>query len=234
MTDLLVKLLDGLKLFEVVLMIAGLILLAAIIVWVTILIKKNKPYLRLLYSSIIPCIMIGWSSISSIKYKDFILELTKQTDETIKNPTQENFEKLDSLDKVADKFSINRPKNKLLLAKTHILLAKTAQVDESLFDQSPNSDFKEMQMVKDGFDDAKRVEKINSIIDRSDIDTAQLSFIKDELSKLEASGLPIKSKKETISKANQWVLKNDSVKQRSDRVVIRPPVRNPRLRPGNH
>jgi hypothetical protein len=107
-------------------------------------------------------------------------------------------------------------------------------LDEKIFDEIPNSDQREMQLVKEGFDEAKRVERINSIIDRSDIDTAQLSFIKDELSKLEGSGLPIKSKKETISKANQWVLKNDSVKERLDRVVIRPPARNPRLRPGNH
>jgi tetratricopeptide (TPR) repeat protein len=78
--------LQGLYLYEVILMIAGGILFLALVfllIWNSI---KGKSITSLLPFFLIPIIMIGWSTIKSISYSNGTVEIQKTADSLAKAP----------------------------------------------------------------------------------------------------------------------------------------------------
>jgi tetratricopeptide (TPR) repeat protein len=78
--------LQGLYLYEVILMIAGGILFLALVfllIWNSI---KGKSITPLLPFFLIPIIMIGWSTIKSVSYDNGKIDIEKTADSLAKNP----------------------------------------------------------------------------------------------------------------------------------------------------
>ncbi|MCC6815901.1 MAG: hypothetical protein IT267_05775 [Saprospiraceae bacterium] len=211
MNEILLKLFDGLKFYEIILMIVGIILLIAIIVWVSILIKKNKTYLPMLLCSIIPAIMIGWPSLKSIKYKEIIIELNNQVNKTINSPSEDNYKKLDSLEKITNQFNIKDPKTNLLLAKANIILSNTAKAEEIVGKEVTNTELNEFNSVREDLIKAQLISKLNAIIENHNIDSAQAHMLRDKLKKISSSTLPIKNKETAIKRVEDRLNRYDSL-----------------------
>lgn len=211
MNEILLKLFDGLKFYEIILMIVGIILLIAIIVWVSILIKKNKTYLPMLLCSIIPAIMIGWPSLKSIKYKEIIIELNNQVNKTINSPSEDNYKKLDSLEKITNQFNIKDPKTNLLLAKANIILSNTAKAEEIVGKEVTNTELNEFNSVREDLIEAQLISKLNAIIENHNIDSAQAHMLRGKLKKISSSTLPIKNKETAIKRVEDRLNRYDSL-----------------------
>lgn len=104
MKSVLIKLMDGLPLFEIILMFSGFLVLIVLLIMLVFLIYKNRKYTPIFYGFTIPIIMMGWSSIKSIEINGIIKAMKTQVAETIQHPTEDNFQKLDSLNKISNEY----------------------------------------------------------------------------------------------------------------------------------
>ena len=101
MKSIFIKLIDGLPLFEIILMFSGLLVLIVLLILLVFLIYKNRNYTPIFYGFVIPIIMMGWSSIKSIEINGIIKAMKTQVAETIQHPTEDNYQKLDSINKIS-------------------------------------------------------------------------------------------------------------------------------------
>jgi hypothetical protein len=77
----------GLYPFEIVLLLLGVALFLALLAALLRNIFKDKPYAALLPAFFIPIVMIGYSSIQSVKYQDGLVEIEKATAAAQKDPS---------------------------------------------------------------------------------------------------------------------------------------------------
>lgn len=88
------KLTDGLRLYEVILLILGAIMFIALIVIMIVYASQRRTLKPLFMFFAIPVLMIVWPSIQKIKIDGEGAEIEKQVAAVEQNPTEENKEEL--------------------------------------------------------------------------------------------------------------------------------------------
>jgi hypothetical protein len=77
---------EGLSFFETVLLFMGVLLFLVLVFLLIWNVLKQKSYKSLLGFFVVPIVMIGYSSIKNVQYKDFVLNLQNATDSVQANP----------------------------------------------------------------------------------------------------------------------------------------------------
>ena len=80
------KILEGIQLYELILMILGFILGLALIFIFILTALRGNPNLKLLFGFIAPLIMIGYPSIQSIEFSKDVVKIDKLVQQVNKNP----------------------------------------------------------------------------------------------------------------------------------------------------
>jgi len=81
------KLFDGLYLYEIVLLVLGVLLFLALLIAFLVFVFRGRPYRGLLVFFAIPIVMIGYPSIKSIEFDKDVVKIEKFTRELKDNPT---------------------------------------------------------------------------------------------------------------------------------------------------
>ena len=77
---------EGLKSYERVLLLMGVVLFIALLVFLIYFVVKNKPYKGLLPFFSIPIVMVGFPGIQKITFDNGIVGIEKLTEEVEQNP----------------------------------------------------------------------------------------------------------------------------------------------------
>jgi tetratricopeptide (TPR) repeat protein len=101
--------LQGLRLYELIIIIAGAVLLLALIFALIWFVIKNRKLTTLIPFFIFPMVMIGWPAINSISYDKGKLEIKKQAEVLDNNPADTTARK--ELEKSLADFSTSRSEN---------------------------------------------------------------------------------------------------------------------------
>src|SRR5687767_7661917 len=91
------KLTDGLRLYEVVLLLLGSIMFLALVIMLIIYSAQRRRLKPLFMFFAVPVLMIVWPSIQKIRIDGKGAEIEKQIAEVQKNPSEENKDKLSEL-----------------------------------------------------------------------------------------------------------------------------------------
>ena len=83
------SLFEGLYLHEIVLMILGVVLFFALLGIIIFKVKRNHPIWQLGVIFIIPVIMIGYSTIKRIQFKDIVIEIENDAKALKNDPTDQ-------------------------------------------------------------------------------------------------------------------------------------------------
>jgi tetratricopeptide (TPR) repeat protein len=78
--------LQGLYLYEIILMIAGAVLFLALVFALVWYVIKGQSITSLLPFFLIPIVMIGWSTIKSVSYDNGKIDIEKTADSLVRNP----------------------------------------------------------------------------------------------------------------------------------------------------
>lgn len=206
MKSIFIKLIDGLPLFEIILMLSGLLVLIVLLILLVFLIYKNRNYTPIFYGFVIPIIMMGWSSIKSIEINGIIKAMKTQVAETIQHPTEDNYQKLDSINKISNEYKFKSPENNLLLAKTNILLSNPQKAEEELNKINLTKiDQKELQELKSSIENIKNTEALISQSTASPDDTTLTAGLEKNVSELKDSKLPTRNSKIIIQRAEHKI-----------------------------
>lgn len=101
--------LQGLYLYEIVLMITGGILFLALVFALIWNVVKGKNIVSLLPFFFLPIVMIGWTAIKSVSYDNGKIDIEKTANELIKNPADTVLQK--KLEKTVAAFDTTRATN---------------------------------------------------------------------------------------------------------------------------
>jgi tetratricopeptide (TPR) repeat protein len=80
-------LINGLYLYEVVLLVLGIVLFLVLITVFAALVIQRRPFSKLLSFFVLPIVMIGYPSIESVEFNDNMFRLAKTTHALERNPT---------------------------------------------------------------------------------------------------------------------------------------------------
>ena len=183
-------------------MVTGFLVLIVLLIMLVFLIYKNRKYTPIFYGFTIRIIMMGWSSIKSIEINGIIKAMKTQVAETIQHPTEDNFQKLDSLNKISNEYKFKSPENNLLLVKTNILLSNPQKAEEDLNKINPTKiNQKELQELKSTIENIKNTEALISQSTASPDDTTLTAGLEKNVSELKDSKLPTRNSKIIIQRA---------------------------------
>lgn len=101
--------LQGLYLYEIILMITGGILFLALVFALVWNVVKGKNIVSLLPFFFLPIVMIGWTAIKSVSYDNGKIDIEKTANELIKNPADTALQK--KLEKTVAAFDNTRATN---------------------------------------------------------------------------------------------------------------------------
>jgi tetratricopeptide (TPR) repeat protein len=101
--------LQGLYLYEIILMITGGILFLALVFALIWNVVKGKNIVSLLPFFFLPIVMIGWTAIKSVSYDNGKIDIEKTANELIKNPADTALQK--KLEKSVAAFDTTRATN---------------------------------------------------------------------------------------------------------------------------
>ena len=124
---------QGLYPGEVVLLIAGIVLLGIFIFAFLYQLLHQRSITALLGFFLIPIICIGYPSIQSIQYKDGVVTVQKATDTLLSNPTDPQARQVleQQTQKIADRTSSN-PTDTVILAKAQFALGHEEDAAKNL------------------------------------------------------------------------------------------------------
>lgn len=84
------NLLDGLYLYEVVMLALGVVLFLVLLIAFAVQIIRGHAYGKLLSFFVLPIIMVGYPSIESIEFSDGVIKIAKLTHALQENPTDDS------------------------------------------------------------------------------------------------------------------------------------------------
>jgi tetratricopeptide repeat protein len=126
------KLTDGLRLYEVIILVLSSLMFIALLVIMIIYVAQKRPLKPVLIFFSVPVLLLVWPSIQKIKIDGQGAEIEKQVAVVEKSPTNENIEKLkDLIDDVEDR-DVKDPEVKKDVAKAHFVLGDVKKAEETL------------------------------------------------------------------------------------------------------
>lgn len=127
------ELINGLYLYEVVLLVLGVMLFLVLLFAFSVLVIRGRPFGKLLSFFMLPIVMVGYPSIESIEFGDNMLRLTMQMHELEKDPTNSNIRKSveSQLDEVSGRVVVKAETN-IELARAELALGKEAVAKEKI------------------------------------------------------------------------------------------------------
>jgi hypothetical protein len=119
------KLTDGLRLYEVILLMMGVIMFLALVVILIVYASQRRTLKPLLIFFLIPLLMLVWPSIAKIKIDGEGADIQTKLAAVEKNPTPQNKKELqDAVDKIEDR-NVKDPAVLRKIAMAHYLLGDT-------------------------------------------------------------------------------------------------------------
>lgn len=126
------RLTDGLRLYEVMLLMMGVIMFLALVVMLIVYASQRRTLRPLLIFFIVPVLMLVWPSVSKIKIDGEGAGIETKIDRVAANPTEENKKELqDAVDKLEDR-NVKNPGVLLKIAKAHYILGDTSAAKETI------------------------------------------------------------------------------------------------------
>ena len=221
--------LDGLYLYEIVLLVLGIVLFLVLTVAFLILITKRRSYSKLLAFFAIPIVMIGFPSIKSFEVSASVLKIEKETSALEEDPTDESVRA--SLEQEVASVSsrpITASQASVTIARAQIALGNDAAAKERV-----ENTLKEDPHLPAAIDLKKRIElheevdSLTSQVEQDPGDTAARARLTSAVR--EAARLPIASPERMTNLARAQRVLGDSAKAREN--VERALRIDPNLRP---
>lgn len=126
-------LINGLYLYEVVLLVLGIVLFLVLIIAFAVLVMRERPYSKLLSFFLLPIVMIGYPSIESVEFNNDMFRLAKKTHNLERNPTDNQLRKMVESDLAAVSGRIVvKPDTNIKLARAELALGNEAAAEEKL------------------------------------------------------------------------------------------------------
>lgn len=121
------NLFDGLLLYEVTLLILGVILFLILSIGLLYYIIKKEQIAKLLLFFLIPIVMIGYPSINQISISNDKIELTKYQQQLIQNP--EDSVAMEKVEVITEKLEgrATSPKDLVQVSTSHLLLGNNVK-----------------------------------------------------------------------------------------------------------
>lgn len=126
------KLTDGLRLYEVVLLLLGSIMFLALVIMLIIYSAQRRRLKPLFMFFAVPVLMIVWPSIQKIRIDGKGAEIEKQIAEVQKNPTEENKDKLSELLTDVEKRDVKDPDVVKDMAVAQYVLGDDKKAEETI------------------------------------------------------------------------------------------------------
>ena len=168
------NLFDGLLLYEVTLLILGVILFLILSIGLLYYIIKKEQISKLLFFFIIPIVMIGYPSINQISISKDKLELTKYQQQLIKNPNDSvAMEKVEIItDKLEERAT--SPKDLVQVSTSNLLLGNNVKAvnlaDKALSIDNNNlaaRDIKKLVAVQENINKMPEIERDTTKTERA-------------------------------------------------------------------
>ena len=168
------NLFDGLLLYEVTLLILGVILFLILSIGLLYYIIKKEQIAKLLFFFIIPIVMIGYPSINQISISKDKLELTKYQQQLIKNPNDSvAMEKVEIItDKLEERAT--SPKDLVQVSTSNLLLGNNVKAvnlaDKALSIDNNNlaaRDIKKLVAVQENINKMPEIERDTTKTERA-------------------------------------------------------------------
>lgn len=133
------NLFEGLLLYEITLLILGVILFLILSIGLLFYIIKKEPLMKLLMFFFIPIVMIGYPSITQVTISNDKIELSKLQKEVIENPRDSvAIEKMEQLTQKLEKRATT-PEDLIQVSTSNLLLGNNVKA-VSLADQALTKD----------------------------------------------------------------------------------------------
>jgi hypothetical protein len=133
------KLTDGLRLYEVVLLILGSIMFLALVAMLIIYASQRRRLKPLFMFFAVPVLMIVWPSIQKIRIDGKGAEIENRTADVQKNPTDENKEKLSELLADVEKRDVKDPDVVKDVAVAQYVLGNDKAAEETMESLPPST-----------------------------------------------------------------------------------------------
>jgi hypothetical protein len=145
------ELLDGLLLYEITLLILGVILFLILSIGLLYYIIKKEQIAKLLFFFFIPIVMIGYPSITQITISNDKIELTKLQNQVIDNPDDSvAVQKMEELTEKLEKRA-STPKDLVQLSTSNLVLGNNEKAetlaDKALTQESGNEEARDIKRL---------------------------------------------------------------------------------------
>jgi hypothetical protein len=221
------KITDGLRLYEVILLMMGVIFFLALVIIFIVYAAQQRPLKPLFMFFAVPVLMLVWPSIAKIKIDGEGADIQTKIAAVEQNPTEENKEKLKDAVETLEGRGVKDPTvlKKVMLA--HYLLGDTAAAKATIQRLPADIVAKDttVKKVVTSIDLNSRLQKQINIVNQSPTDSTKIKEL--NAIKTEASTYGVKS--EQLEKSiNIATEKVETYRTINPRVVLDPKIR---LRP---
>jgi tetratricopeptide (TPR) repeat protein len=192
---------DGLTLFEIIMLGAGTLLFLVILILLIVFAIRGKSIGSLFYFFVLSIVMIGFPAISKFKISTDGVELEKNTDSLLQNPTDKTTrENVASAVARLSSRPFGDPANLTQLAKAQIALGDNATADQNVQKalQVAPQDAAALQLKKRLLLD-RDLEQLTSMVEKDTNDQAAKGQLAQVVA--EASKIPIASPVTTVNLA---------------------------------
>lgn len=189
------KMTDGLRLYEVILMILGAIMFLALVVMMIIYATQRRTLKPLFMFFAIPVLMLVWPSVQKIKIDGQGAEIEKQVAAVEQNPTEENKKQLEETIASLEDRNVKDPDIVKKIIKAHYLLGDSKAAADAIqtlpADETADPEVKniktsiivtgklqeQLQLVNQNPNDSNKIKELNQL----KIQASQLEVKSEEL-----------------------------------------------------
>ena len=215
------KITDGLRLYEVIILVLGSLMFIALIIMMIIYASQKRNLKPLFMFFAVPVLLLVWPSIQKIKIDGKGAEIEKQVAEVQKNPTEENKEKLKDLVSDVENRDVKDPEVKKDVAKAHFILGNVKAAEQTIH-SLPSKDTADAQVA-----DIKKSIAVSHLLQQQILEVKQNPTDSNKIKELN----------ETKIEATQLQLKNpevtNNIKVANEQITDYQRI-NPRIRMTTH
>lgn len=126
------KLTDGLRLYEVILLLLGAVMFLALVAMMIVYASQRRTLKPLFMFFAIPVLMLVWPSVQKIKIDGQGAEIEKQVAAVEKNPTDENKKELEETVAALEDRNVKDPEVVKKIIKAHYLLGDSKAAKDAI------------------------------------------------------------------------------------------------------
>lgn len=220
------KLLEGMFLYEIVLLLLGVLLFIVVLVILVIKTLTGQPITVVMPFFVLPVLMIGFPGIQNFKFMNGLAEVEMRAEEITKNPGNKELEKKQKLQiELLSSRPIRHPENQLIMAEAYEsinALEKAKQYTQRVIDKQPDNT------------DAMRLESRITIkeninrLEQNPMDSQAKQIIKNEISRLEIKPETKQEDLITLARGNMAIGNTQRAQMYADSVKkINPRIQKP-------